>query len=535
MGWRVGYGATIALLVASAVATAAAWVWWRTGAQRLALTTPWNAALIALAAVGTLGLRRRAGVTTHGLVWAAVVINFLAGDLALLGNIIEPSRLGSLGAASAWAKAAIPPVAQLNCPLVAIALVCLMRPGRAYKWFGQLLACFVLAHAVVAIAAHLGDLIAFQSAGNAPPRLHSLASLGLLAIGVLAAQPRAGIVGAVRRGTVEGRAIRSALPVAVTVPLTPLAFEALRSTRAWPLGPRATLATFAATVATGAVLVIWRAGRIVRRLEAERARERQDLVRAREAAEANALARNTYFASLTHEIRSPMTAVLGYLELLRDTPHLTAAERARWIATMLESGEKVLATVNDVLDAAKMGAGEIAIRPQVMRPKALIDDVIQLFDRKARDRSLHLQAHYTAGCPEWVETDPHRLWQILVNLVSNAMKYTREGSVTLLLDAARTTDATARLTISVTDTGLGITPENQTRIFEPFARADEDKRPRTPGTGLGLYVARRIARALGGDLTLASAPGQGSSFTVHLEVPCAPATEADQCPMLRAA
>ena len=237
----------------------------------------------------------------------------------------------------------------------------------------------------------------------------------------------------------------------------------------------------------------------------------------RRGAEAATQAKSDFLANMSHEIRTPMTAILGYADLLRDPRH-SADERVRYVDTIRRNGEHLLTVINDILDLSKIEAGEMRLERIECSPCGLLSDVASLMRVRAGEKGLALEIRGDGLLPERIQSDPTRLRQILINLVSNAIKFTETGHVTVVARVARTREeGPLRLNFEVVDTGIGMTPEQVGRIFQPFTQADTSTTRRFGGTGLGLTISRRMARLLGGDISVRSTPGKGSVFSVDID------------------
>jgi signal transduction histidine kinase/ActR/RegA family two-component response regulator len=246
------------------------------------------------------------------------------------------------------------------------------------------------------------------------------------------------------------------------------------------------------------------------------------LRRARLAAEAANRAKSAFLAKMSHEIRTPMNGILGMAGLLLQTS-LSPAQR-ELATTINESAEALLGLLNEILDLAKVESGKIDIRLAPLSLPAQLQEVERLFRARALEKGLQLTiAPLPADLP-LVAADELRLRQILVNLVSNAIKFTDHGEVTLGLSVEPAPRQELLAKFTVTDTGVGISPADQSRLFEVFAQGEDPIARWRGGTGLGLSISRRLAELMGGSLTLASEQGKGSVFTLAL--PLAPAAEA---------
>ncbi|MCW5765665.1 MAG: response regulator [Phycisphaeraceae bacterium] len=240
----------------------------------------------------------------------------------------------------------------------------------------------------------------------------------------------------------------------------------------------------------------------------ERDAQAEALRRERDRAQAASRAKSEFLANMSHEIRTPMTAILGFIDLL-DGDATVAADAA---ATIRRNGEHLLSIINDVLDVSKIESGRFSVESIPTDPVAVVRDAMALLAPRARAKGLHLACDIGPDVPRGVLSDPFRLRQIVVNLVGNAIKFTDSGSVRVAM-AAEPGDV---LRIEVADTGIGMEPAEADRLFRPFTQADASITRRFGGTGLGLTISRALARMLGGDITLVTEPGRGSTFTARI-------------------
>ena len=252
------------------------------------------------------------------------------------------------------------------------------------------------------------------------------------------------------------------------------------------------------------------------------AKEKADLL-AREAIMASQ-AKSEFLANMSHEIRTPMNAVLGFAELLSQEP--LADEQSRFVKAILDSGNNLLCLINDILDFSKIEAGKLNLELVESDLPQILESIQSLLGPSAGDKGIHLRILQCDQLPRRIRTDPIRLKQCLINLVSNAIKFTAKGHVYLNVSQETTEGQPDRIRFDIEDTGIGIAADQMERIFEAFTQADSSTTRQYGGTGLGLTITKRLAELLGGTLTVTSQPGHGSVFTLRLPlVPLGPASE----------
>ncbi len=273
-----------------------------------------------------------------------------------------------------------------------------------------------------------------------------------------------------------------------------------------------------------------------KRMSTELEATMEEFLTARKEAEAATEAKSRFLANMSHEIRTPMTAILGFADLLAEdvfsctacricTQCETRAKNREHIGTIKRNGEYLMQIINDILDLSKIEAGKLEVERIRFSPKHEVVEAVSLVRARAGAKRLSLEVEYVGPIPETIQGDPVRLRQILINLLGNAVKFTDEGLVRLVVrlveastegQAPRDGPDSAVMQFDIVDSGIGMTPDQMGRLFTAFSQADASTTRKFGGTGLGLTISRRLAELLGGGVTVESKPGVGSTFRVTI-------------------
>ncbi len=245
----------------------------------------------------------------------------------------------------------------------------------------------------------------------------------------------------------------------------------------------------------------------------------EQLATAQVAAEAANQAKSEFLANMSHEIRTPMTSILGFAELLNEeivrskNPDLSG----EYVDAIIRNAKYLLGVISDILDMSQIESGKLEVKKVKCSPREIIDNSLTVMKPVIQDKGLTLNVESSGNIPPTIHTDPVRLQQILINLLSNAVKFTQSGGIRLAAEYLRDDPARPLLCLRVIDTGIGISEDKVKKLFDRFTQADTSSTRKYGGSGLGLAISRRLANMLGGDISVESKLGQGSTFTVTVE------------------
>jgi len=243
----------------------------------------------------------------------------------------------------------------------------------------------------------------------------------------------------------------------------------------------------------------------------------KELRSARDAAQDANRAKSDFLSNMSHEIRTPMTAILGFTEVLKRGNGASDSDWEKHLGTISSSGKHLLELINDVLDLSKVESGALEVETIDCKPHVVAHDVVQVLRVRAEDKDIGLDIEIPEPLPEVIQTDAGRLRQIITNLVGNAIKFTEDGGVKVILRTYEE-EGKEKFAIDVKDSGIGMNEQQQAAVFKPFVQADSSITRRFGGTGLGLAISRKLARAMGGDILLSSEADVGTTFTAVIDL-----------------
>jgi len=423
-------------------------------------------------------------------------------------------------AVTAIAASRIPPNTALNLVLAGAALA-LLSAGRRYG-AAHVLACLAMLFSLLAFLGYLyGARRLYSLSSYTPMALNSAVTFLVLGAGILCASPDRGVMVLVRSASVGGLLVRRLLPAAIGV-LALLGWLCLVGQRAGLFDANFGLALLvAATIVVLAVLIWWTAASLDR-ADAARRQAEEDIRRVNVELERASRVKSEFLANMSHELRTPLNAIIGYSEMLREEAEdLGQDDFTPDLQKIHAAGKHLLELINSILDLSKIEAGKMDLYDETFAVASMLEDVRAVIQPLVA-RNANTLAVNCAPDVGTMHADLTKVRQCLFNLLGNACKFTKEGAIWLGVARERAPQrgGVEWITLSVGDSGIGMTREQMARLFQPFIQADASTTREYGGTGLGLTITRKFCRMMGGDVTVESTPGQGTTFTIRL--PAAP-------------
>jgi two-component system, sensor histidine kinase and response regulator len=355
-----------------------------------------------------------------------------------------------------------------------------------------------------------------------PTAINTSISFALLNIGIFLVKEHRGFISVVSARLLGGNLSRRLLPVAILLPMI-LGYSRFEARRAGIIGEHTSVSVVMIFIILVLSFVIWMYARYLNKIDIERKKTEIELLHAKNTAELAKKTQEQFLAMMSHEIRTPMNGVIGMTSLLQNTT--LSEEQKSFVDTIRVSGESLLVIINDILDFSKIQEGRLELEEMPLSIRNVIEETFDLLALEAGQKKLELRFDISNDVPDVILGDVTRLRQVLVNLVSNGIKFTDGGDIQVFVSLKGFREEFFEIEFKVQDTGIGIPPDKLDRLFIAFSQTDASNSRKYGGTGLGLAISARLVQMMGGDIGVDSEAGKGSEF--HFTILAKKALKAD--------